>query len=61
MIKGCRQNGATGAILALGRRPSTPAVSGRLLLVRNDREAACYELPVAGEIAAVAELSRSGP
>ncbi len=25
-----------------------PALSGRRLLVRNDREAACYELPVAG-------------
>jgi outer membrane protein assembly factor BamB len=24
---------------------NNPALAGRLLLVRNDREAACYELP----------------
>jgi outer membrane protein assembly factor BamB len=28
---------------------NNPALVGRLLLVRNDREAACYELPVEGE------------
>jgi outer membrane protein assembly factor BamB len=27
---------------------NNPALSGRYLLVRNDQEAACYELPVAG-------------
>ena len=29
-----------------GRTWNTPALAGRYLLVRNDREAACYELPV---------------
>ncbi len=34
---------------ALGSKTwNPPALSGRLLLVRNDREAACYELPVVG-------------
>ena len=31
-----------------GKIWNPPALAGRLLLVRNDREAACYELPVAG-------------
>jgi outer membrane protein assembly factor BamB len=26
-----------------------PAVAGRYLLVRNDREAVCWELPAAGQ------------
>lgn len=30
-----------------GRTWNNPALAGRLLLVRNDREAACYEMPVA--------------
>ena len=29
-----------------GRTWNTPALAGRYLLVRNDREAACYELPI---------------
>lgn len=40
-------------LIELGRIPAlssmtwnNPALSGRILLVRNDREAACYELPV---------------
>jgi outer membrane protein assembly factor BamB len=28
---------------------NNPALSGRFLLVRNDRDAACYELPLAGD------------
>ena len=39
----------------LGREKSNPiALSGEYLLVRNDREAVCYELPVAGESTASA-------
>lgn len=41
----------------LGRFPALdsktwnhPVVTGKYLLVRNDREAACYELPLAGEV-----------
>lgn len=32
-----------------GKTWNPPALSGRLLLIRNSREAACYELPVAPE------------
>jgi len=31
-----------------GRTWNTPALAGRYLLVRNDREAACYQLPIIG-------------
>ena len=35
-----------GRIPALSSRTwNNPALAGRMLLVRNDREAACYELP----------------
>lgn len=30
-----------------GKTWNNPALSGRRLLVRNDQEAACYELPLA--------------
>jgi outer membrane protein assembly factor BamB len=36
-----------GSIPALSTKTwNNPALSGRRLLVRNDREAVCYELPV---------------
>ncbi len=31
-----------------GKTWNPPALSGRLLLVRNNRQAVCYELPVEG-------------
>jgi outer membrane protein assembly factor BamB len=39
-----------GRVKALATKTwNNPALSGRHLLVRNDREAVCYELPAAGE------------
>jgi len=36
-----------GKIPALSAKTwNNPALAGRMLLVRNDREAACYELPI---------------
>jgi outer membrane protein assembly factor BamB len=43
--EGLRERGRVRALA--GKTWNSPALAGRFLLVRNDREAACYEVPLA--------------